>query len=181
MMAAPTVRSLPFSPITERHKIFAFDMLYFLSKEYKTEWKPYGWKWYFTDPLSPWTSDMEHAARLILRSSEQNFLQEYLKILANKVPGHVHFFWLHIREKLRYQLENECTPDDLFDCIVYVGRLSVEFYRNGIYNAPNYAILEIGDTLQKYMSTYHEESVFPAFNNFAFAVVQVHQKSANAT
>lgn len=180
-MAVPTLRSLPFSPITERHKIFAFDMLYFLSKEYGTNWKPYGWKCYFTDPLSTWTSDMEQAARLILRSSKQDFLEIYLKLLPKGVPGHVHFFWLHIREKLRYHLENGCTPDELFESIVYVGRLSVEFYKNGIYNAPSYAILEIGNTLQKYMSTYWEESLFPAFNNFAFTTIKVHQNSAGAT
>lgn len=179
-MAFPTIRSLPFSPITERHKIFAFDMLFFLSKECGINWRPYGWQWYFTDPLSPWTSDMEEAARLNLRSSEQIIHQNYMEILPEGVPAHVHFFWIHIREMLGYQLENGCTPDELFDCMVRVGRLAVEFYRNGIYNAPKYAILEIGDTLQKYMNIFREESVFLALNHYAFTKIHAHQNSASA-
>lgn len=172
-MAFDILRSLPFNPVTERHKIFATDMVYFLNKEYGSEWYPYGWKSYYIDPLSPWTSDMEEAAIYLLKEKGEDFKQKCITLQPRFAPGHIHFFWSHCRENLKSLFDNGCSPDELFETIIHIGRLSVEFYQTGIYNAPNCAILEIGEALKKYMCSYGP-NIFSAFTKFTSSVIKVH-------
>lgn len=176
-MAEIAIRSLPFCPVYERNKIFAFDFVYFLAQEYRTNWKPYDWPFYYIDPLSPMTSDIADRARMLLKNCERFYAEKYEELVPPGVVGRPEIFYGHAKYMFETHFNSCGSAEDFFHTMVYVGRLGILFYQKGIYGTPNYAVVAIGESLMYFMRHYGP-GIFPMFSVIGQSFVAQSQNNA---